>query len=579
MAATIFFKDLAPAAGPLPLCSISIKSPQKTVYDQSRESNLVRYMLVRILFAILMVCFVCCQKKQKTPFDTFSFKGPFPDTISIMEYNVENLFDIIDNGTEYPEFKPNTCNWTLSTFQIKLGNIASVIAAINADIAVLVEIENENALKALLSVLREKNCPYYFFALGDKPNRTITVPVILSKFPLFEIKTYGSPIMGDTALSRNLLEANVFLGKDTLKVFACHWPSKREHESKRIAAAELLKSRLMKLPRNADYIIAGDFNENYDECATFHTLGLDDSYGVTGINHILGTLRSQSGTFTDFVTKKTILDTGKLRHFDPWLDLPEEKRMSEIYKHQKNTLDHILLGPGLFDTSGLSYSDRSFRVFTWDGRLMYKDAPFRWQMRYEKTYKYHRGEGYSDHLPIVARLHRGPFQSETPESVASVPKKEGSSIKTIGFESGLEGWVPCAPYVSLRRDTGNTHSGLYCLKISGSLGKQNGCAAHAIIPCRLADDSLLHWCSMNIRGSGVLSFRIRPVKSKKWTYFNGEDFKFAKGAKYTSYEFKDWKELRLPLAFEDKIVKEIDVEIRTKKENSMELWIDDILIK
>ena len=496
-----------------------------------------------------------------------------------MEYNVENFFDMIENGIEYPEYKPQAYNWTISTFQKKLDNIASVIAEIHADIAVLVEIENENTVHELTAALKAKKCPYAFYALGDKPNRTVTMPVILSKYPLFNIRNFGLPVAEHAFVYRNLLEADVFLGQDTLKVFACHWPSKKEPESRRVAAAELIKGRLLQIPRKTHYVIAGDLNENYDECATFHTLGLDDSYGVTGINHILGTLRAQSGAFTDYVTKRNILDSNKLRHFDPWLDLPEGKRMSEVYKRQKNTLDHILLGPAMFDSTGLSYVDSSFSVFTWEGRLLFKGAPFRWQMRFENRNKYHRGEGYSDHLPILAKLRKGPFQSNVPESKTAFDKTGKSSLKTIGFETGLEGWVPCAPSIRLRRDTGNVQSGFYCLKIAGGFGRQNGCAARALIRCSLADDSLVHWYSMSLRGKGRLSFRIRIPNNRKWTYYNGEDFKPAKGAKYTSYDFKTWKEIKLPLLLEKNYVKELEVEIRSRKETMMELWIDDISIK
>jgi len=70
-----------------------------------------------------------------------------------------------------------------------------------------------------------------------------------------------------------VLEADIFLGRDTLKVFACHWPSKKEPESIRIKAAILLKEKLDRIPPLKDYIIAGDFNENYNECADFRTLG------------------------------------------------------------------------------------------------------------------------------------------------------------------------------------------------------------------------------------------------------------------------------------------------------------------
>jgi endonuclease/exonuclease/phosphatase family metal-dependent hydrolase len=531
------------------------------------------------MFLILFMALVSCQKKQKAIDTLLSFKGPFPDTIAIMEYNIENLFDMVENGMEYPEFKPGAYNWTLSTFQKKLDNIASVISAINPDIAVLVEIENENAMKELLAALKKKKCPYSFYALGDKPNRTVTIPVILSKFPLFNIRNYGLPAMGDSLVFRNLLEADVFLGRDTLKVFACHWPSKKEPESRRVAAARLLKGRLAQISRKTDYVIAGDFNENYDECATFHTRGLDDSYGVTGINHVLGTLRAMAGNFTEYVSKQNIRDSTKLQHFDPWLDLSEDKRMSEVFKHQKNTLDHILLSPALFDSSGLSYVDSSFRSFTWNGRLLFNDAPFRWQMRFENGGKYHLGEGYSDHLPIMAKLWRGPFTLSRAEAASIGSKKDLSSMRTIGFETGSEGWASCMPYISLRRDTSSARSGFYCLRISGDLIKQNGCVAYSVIHCNLPEDSPVHWCSMSVRGRGTLSFRIRIPKNKKWTYYNGVDFKPAKGAKYTLYDFASWTEIKLPLALEGKSTKEIEMEIRAKKETTVELWIDEISVK
>jgi hypothetical protein len=495
-----------------------------------------------------------------------------------MEYNVENLFDMVDDGIEYPEFKPGANNWTLSIFQKKINNIADVIAAVNADIGVWVEIENENTVKQLLSALKKKKCDYPYFALGDKPVRTNTMPVIFSRFPLFNIRNYAYPLNKDSIISRNLLESDVFLGRDTLTVFACHWPSKKEPESRRAVAAEFLKSKLVQLPRNAQYLVAGDLNENYDECANFHTLGLDDSYGVTGINHILGTVRAQRGSFAEYMTKENMPDSGKLHLFDPWLEIPEEKRMNEMYRRQRNTPDHILLSAGLFDASGLSYVDTSFRVFTWNGLLLFNNAPYRWQMRFEGKEKYHRGEGYSDHLPILLKVCKGPFRGNGSATGTTMKKINNSSIKTIGFETGAEGWISCAANSVLSRDTNNPRSGFYCLKLAAAAPKQNGCAARALISCRLGDDSLQHFYSMSIRGHGMLSFRIRATKNKKWTYYNGPDFKSAKGAKYTLYDFPKWEALRLPLPFESNFIKEIEVEIRIKKETDMTLWIDDISV-
>ena len=536
----------------------------------------VKKMFIRI-FIVLFLFLISCQKKPSSTDIIQSFKGTIPDTLSVMEYNVENLFDMVDNGTEYPEYKPGAFNWTLSTYQAKLDNIASAIAALHPDIGVLVEIENENALKALLAVLKEKHCAYPYYALGDTPNHTATMPVVFSRFPLFNTRGYGVLVKGGAEASRNLLETSVYLITDTLALFACHWPSKKEPESSRLVAAEVLKNRLLQLSPACRYLIAGDFNENYDESASFHTLGSDDTRGKTGVNHVLGTLRSANGCFSAYVTKKNISRGPRPRHFDPWLDIDEDKRMSEMFRHQKNTPDHFLVPPTLLDTSKLSYADRSFRVFTWDGRLLFNGEPYRWRMRFENKEKYHRGEGYSDHLPILLKLTQGPFHPDDTGSDRPAGKK-ATINGTIGFETGYEGWVSGAAHIKLRRDTTRVRRGTYCLKIVGEAGKQNGCAARAIVPCVLKTAPSNRCLLMRFRGRGTLSLRIRASKTGKWTYYNGSEFKPAKAAKYAGYDFPEWTRLRLPILSDAIPLKEIQAEIRVKKESLIEVWIDDISI-
>jgi endonuclease/exonuclease/phosphatase family metal-dependent hydrolase len=532
---------------------------------------LKHYYLFFVLFA-----FIGCQNRSKTP---PPFTGAIPDTVSVLEYNVENLFDMNDNGTEYPEYKPNTCNWTLSTFQTKLDNIASVIAAAQPDIAVLVEIENENALLALLEALKNKNRPFAYYACGDKPNRTITMPCILSRFPVLNSAGYGIPNSGENNSFRNVLEADIFLGRDTLKVFACHWPSKKEPESIRIKAAILLKEKLDRIPPLKDYIIAGDFNENYNECADFRTLGLDDTHGKTGINHVLGTVRSFRGAFADYVTRSNILAEKDMRHYDPWLDLPENRRMSEVFRHHDNTPDHILLPRSLFDSTGLSYADHSFRAFSWNGRLILDGAPYRWQMRFEDHRKFHKAEGYSDHLPVMLKIRKGPFHPDTlaQSNADNLPQFFGPG-KTGGFESGVEGWAPCSPHITCARDTEHVRWGKYCLRISGQAGKQNVCAARAIIQCARQADSLENLLAVALRGQGTFSFRARAPENKKWTYFNWDRFGPAKAAKYAACNFIQWTTLKLSLAGQSARVKEIEFEIRVKKQTAIDLRIDNVNI-
>ncbi len=258
----------------------------------------------RILPPLFLIAalFLSCQHKPRRIGMPEHFNGEIPDTFTVVSYNVENFFDLVDNGDEYPEYKPNSHNWTNSMYQTKCSNIASVLAQINADIAILVEVENENAVSGLRAALAERKCGYPYYALGGHANSGSTMPVVMSKLPILSEHSLGIS-NNATAHDRNILEADIYLGRDTLAVFACHWPSKLHKESTRLANADALAHRLSQLPRGKDYIVAGDFNEDYDECETFHTAGFDDTKGVTGINHVLGTARSAPGKFLVFHAK------------------------------------------------------------------------------------------------------------------------------------------------------------------------------------------------------------------------------------------------------------------------------------
>ncbi|HMD68033.1 MAG TPA: endonuclease/exonuclease/phosphatase family protein, partial [Chitinivibrionales bacterium] len=308
---------------------------------------------IRIIYLMALLLLFSCQQKQQRLGMPKNFSAAIPDTLVIVSYNVENLFDMIDNGDEYPEYKPNHSNWTNNTYQIKCANIASVLAQVNADIAVLVEVENENALSGLLSALAEKKCPYPYYALGGGAGGGSVMPVVLSKFPVLWEKTFGVAI-GASQHTRNMLETAVYLGTETLTVFACHWPSKTHRESSRLANARLLAERLASLPKGRDYVVAGDFNEDYDECETFRTTGFDDTKGVTGLNHVLGTVSSAPGKFVVFRRKSDVASDTGVALFDPWLELPEARRLTTVYKGRPETPDHILLPASMFDTMGIS---------------------------------------------------------------------------------------------------------------------------------------------------------------------------------------------------------------------------------
>ena len=320
----------------------------------------------------------------------------FSKTFKIASYNVENLFDMQNNGTEYKEYKPNKHNWTTKVFKKKLLNTAEVICDINADIIGLQEIENENVLKLLKQRLRKIGCAYKYHAITHKKHSAIQV-ALLSKIPI----THINEIVVNRKLKyRNILEAKFMLGRKPFYLFVNHWTSKKSSESKRIRSAKALVTRLKKLPENSEYILLGDFNDGYDEY-------LRES--PSAINHVLRTINHEEKFFRINSLKSTASS-----HYNLWLELENYRRWSHNFYGEKQALDSIVLPSTLFDGKGLEYMNDSFSVFKKSYLFHKKGYIFRWEIKKGR----HRGRGYSDHLAVVALF-----------STSRAFKKKSNSVK------------------------------------------------------------------------------------------------------------------------------------------------------
>jgi len=304
----------------------------------------------------------------------------FSKTLKIASYNVENLFDMQNNGTEYNEYIPNKHNWTTKVFKKKLLNTAEVICDINADIIGLQEVENENVLKLLKQRLRKIGCVYKYHAITHKKYSAIQV-ALLSKIPI----THINEIVVNRKLKyRNILEAKFMVDGKPFYLFVNHWTSKKSSESKRIRSAKSLLSRLKKLPKNSEYILLGDFNDGYDEY-------LRES--PSAINHVFKTINIEEKFFRIDSLKAT-----ELSHYNLWLEVPNYKRWSHNFYGEKQALDSIILPVTLFNGKGLEYMNDSFSVFKKSYLFHKKGYIFRWEIKKGR----HQGRGYSDHLAIVA---------------------------------------------------------------------------------------------------------------------------------------------------------------------------------
>ncbi len=313
-------------------------------------------------------------------------------SVRIATYNVENLFDLNFDHSEYVEYIPNTpWQWNSTTYRVKLNNIARVIADIDADIIALQEVESAQALKDLKHTLSRQGCHYPYSAIATAKNTTVRV-ALLSRYPI----AYSKELWVTSSRKfRNILEAKVMINEMPVYFFVNHWKSKSGPESKRIISAKTLKKRLNAL-RDAAIVVLGDFNSDYHEYMTFEKKRrLNDTQGITGINHILSTYRNRHAiTPTELLTCNACL-------YNLWYDAPQTDRWSHTYKGSHEALDNILISRQLM-SGALQYKQHSITHFA-PPYLMYKNKPYRWQQ--SRSYpKHHTAKGYSDHLPVIAEF-------------------------------------------------------------------------------------------------------------------------------------------------------------------------------
>ena len=316
-------------------------------------------------------------------------------------YNVENLFDMHHDGTEYPGFVPDSeFGWDNEMLAIKAENISRVIADLGADVLALQEIESMSALNYLRGVLADKGIDYPYGVVTEQDNTAVRC-ALLSRFPIVSHKEIVVP----GRYNRNILQATIEINGIRMVLFVNHWRSRNAPESLRKLSANALFEAVSELPSGMDYIILGDFNANHDEYERLTTdKRLNDTAGKTGINHVLNTIIDGTPVTPDNLMKQT----AKRLHYNPWYEVEEMRRWSYLFFGQRRTIDNMLFPQALFDDAGISYMTYSFDTFDpaylFDGGRIY-----RWQ-REDKGRGRHLGEGYSDHLPIYACFIVGGFQ-------------------------------------------------------------------------------------------------------------------------------------------------------------------------
>lgn len=333
--------------------------------------------------------------------------------LTIISYNVHNLFDDVENGGEYPEFSLDSGKWNSQLYEKRLANAAKAIVSIfpekegMPDIICLQELESE---KILTDLARGplKGGGYRWIALGGPSDSAIKCG-ILSKHELRSLRAHSLVDAGGFGPSRDVLEATFALGKEEplLTIFVCHWKSRREGEAEtekeRRRASELVAARIAEIaaldPERA-IVVCGDFNESPDEfLRTGHKYptalmpdprelldGKDAQDGSIPAQWFQGVLRVAGNS------SGASLADGEITLYSPWSGA---EGFSYIFDGEKERLDGFLLGPSLVDGRGLEFT--GFAVSGDPGLLGENGEPSPWN----------GSSGFSDHLPIALTIERG----------------------------------------------------------------------------------------------------------------------------------------------------------------------------
>ncbi len=292
-----------------------------------------------------------------------------PDTLfRIVSYNVENLFhpdsDSLNPDTDFtPDGK---YHWTYTKYRRKVQNIAQVITHIGqfdgVDIVGLCEVENEQCISDLCTVLRRFDYRYIHFDSPDR--RGIDVALLYRSATFRPLTTYPIPVaLSDSGTTRDILYVSgIYHHSDTLHLFLCHLPSQLDGSAdtnwKRnevLAILQLHIDSLKTLNASAKIVIMGDMNSAPKE-------------NISGMHN--GMLRLEKQTDMPYGTHK--------------------------YKGVWSFLDQFYVSDNLFDKASIYVFSAPY--------LLEEDTRFL-DLKPKRTYIGYRYQaGYSDHLPIVMTI-------------------------------------------------------------------------------------------------------------------------------------------------------------------------------
>lgn len=344
-------------------------------------------MKIKISAFVLLFCvgFSFAQHKKQYKIKTIAF------------YNLENLFDTIDNPTKKDEYSPIhqlKMGKTKAYFN-KIDNMAKVISEIGSQktkrspaIIGVCEIENSTVLDDLLNSKYLKNKHYNYIHEESSDWRGIDVALLykedvfsIADYKTYELKAWNAK--GYRVKTREQLLVSGFLDDELIHIIVNHWPSQRggakKSEYLREIAAELnlkIIADINKEYSNAKIISLGDFNDNPTS---------------KSIKDVLKAHRKKKSI------KKNDL-------YNPFANMFKRGLATLGFRDNLNLFDQIIITSHLLPTKK-DYTTYKFYqaniynpIYLTSKRGRYKGYPFRSWSNGKFT------GGYSDHYPVYMYL-------------------------------------------------------------------------------------------------------------------------------------------------------------------------------
>ncbi|WP_413557490.1 endonuclease/exonuclease/phosphatase family protein [Bdellovibrio sp. HCB209] len=393
-----------------------------------KNYTLLKNLILTLVLALATGCAVSFSKKH------WDLPPKAEGEISVMSFNVENLFDTVktpghndetflpiymkkgdaslrsacvkNNDSAYRQNECLSTDWSPDALEKKLSNLSKVILGVDGngpDNLMIMEIESDVVLKQLNQALAPAK--YTTEVIIDGPDKRGINVAFLSRFPLV-----GKPVLHPIPWkpenekdgewmerSRRILEVTVKAPNgDPITFLVAHFPSQANptYWRQQIAnfAVELMKAK----GPNAMVVFGGDLNISAEE---------EDRA------HIFRDILSKGGAVSHFVGCKDCQGTHNYRRSWSFLD-------AQVYS------------PALLADGAGSYQmlPQTIDVIRYNPEHLYKG-------KYPKRWNYEEQDGVADHFPLYVRLKqrseaKTPVKDEKPAAVEKKATKKAPAKKT-----------------------------------------------------------------------------------------------------------------------------------------------------